>query len=101
MSDMLEKILGVEKTAAALLADAEAEASRRLAQARGDSQKKAAELLKKTSGDGELALEAERTRVAAEREQQNKGYREKLARQKVDAAAFSRAVLAFIEKGGA
>ncbi len=50
MSDMLEKLLGVEKTATALLAEAEAEAARRKADARMESQKKHAELLKeKTS----------------------------------------------------
>jgi vacuolar-type H+-ATPase subunit H len=101
MSDMLEKILGVEKDASALVAEAEAEASRRLAQARGETQKTVAELLKKKAAEGEGALEAERARVAAEREKQNKTYREKLARQSVDSAAFSRAVMAFIEKGGA
>jgi vacuolar-type H+-ATPase subunit H len=101
MSDMLEKILGVEKNAAVLITEAEAEASHRLAQARADSQKTAVQLMKSKAAEGESALEAERARVAAERERENKAFREKLARHPADTAAFSRAVFAFMEKGGA
>lgn len=46
MSDMLEKLIGVEKSAAALLTEAEAEANRRRADARAEAQKKHVELLK-------------------------------------------------------
>jgi vacuolar-type H+-ATPase subunit H len=100
MSDMLEKLLGVEKRAAALVTEAEAEAHRRVAQARGDAQKASAETLKKKTAEAEAAVAAERTRIAAEREQQNKAYREKLEGHAVDRAAFSRAVSAFVDKGG-
>jgi len=100
MSDILEKLLGVEKSAAAIVTEAEAEAHRRMTQARGEAQKRSAETLKKKTAEGEEAVAAERSRIAAERERQNKAYREKLTRHSLDTAAFSRAVFTFIEKGG-
>jgi vacuolar-type H+-ATPase subunit H len=101
MSDMLEKLLGAEKNAAALIAEAEAEAQRRKAAARADAQKRHAELLKEKSAEEERALAAESASLAAERERQITKYRERLAGLPQDRAAFARAVLAFIEKGGA
>jgi hypothetical protein len=101
MSDMLEKILMLEKNASALIAEAEAEASQRITHVRGETQRAASEELKKTAREGDAAVEAERARVAAEREKLNSDYREKLARHPLDTAAFARAVIAFIEKGGA
>jgi vacuolar-type H+-ATPase subunit H len=101
MSDMLDKILVLEKNASALIAEAEADAAHRVAQARGETQKSVSEVLKKTAREGDSAVEAERARVAAEREKLNGEYREKLARHPLDAAAFRRSVIAFIEKGGA
>jgi len=100
MSDMLEKLLGVEKSAAALVTEAESEAHRRVAQARGEAQKGSAETLKKKTTEGEEAVAAERLRIAAERERQNKAYREKLAQRAIDTAAFSHAVFTYIDKGG-
>ena len=100
MSDMLEKLLGVEKRAAALVTEAESEAHRRSAQARGEVKKRSAETLKKKAAEGEEAVGSERSRIAAERERQNKAYREQLARHAIDMAAFSRAVLTFVDKGG-
>jgi vacuolar-type H+-ATPase subunit H len=100
MSDILEKLLGVEKNAAAIVAEAEAEAHRRMAQARGETQKRSAETLKKKTTEGDEAVAAERSRIAAERERQNKEYREKMTRHSLDTAAFSHAVFTFIEKGG-
>ena len=101
MSDTLDKILVLEKNASALIAEAEADAAHRVAQARGEAQKSVSEVLKKTAREGDAAVEAERARAAAEREKQNGEYREKLTRHALDAAAFRRAVIAFIEKGGA
>jgi hypothetical protein len=99
MSDMLEKLLGVEKAAAALVAEAESEAGHRATQARGDIQKKIASLVKDKSVAADAALTAERERVAAERTRKNAEHRESLARATPNAAAFNRAALAFLEKG--
>jgi vacuolar-type H+-ATPase subunit H len=101
MSDMLEKLLDVEKRAAALLMEAEAEANRRKADARAEAQKKHAELLKGRTAEGDAAVAAEKERIAAERERLIQAYKEKLAGMPRDREAFSRAALAFIEKGGA
>jgi vacuolar-type H+-ATPase subunit H len=101
MSDMLDKILTLEKNASAVIAEAEADAAHRVAQARGETQKSVSEALKKSAREGDAAVAAERTRVTHERETLNADYREKLARHPLDAAAFRQAVIAFIEKGGA
>lgn len=101
MSDMLEKLLDVEKRAAALLMEAEAEANRRKADARAEAQKMHAELLKGRTVEGDAAVAAEKERIAAERERLIQAYKEKLAGMPRDREAFSRAALAFIEKGGA
>jgi hypothetical protein len=99
MSDMLEKILGVEKTAAGLVAEAEAEAGHRTSQARIESQKRHTELLKKKAAENEAVLDAERLRLAAERESRNRQERERLSRLPADANAFRSAVRSFIDKG--
>lgn len=99
MSDMLEKLLGVEKTAAGLVAEAEEEAGRRTAQARRDSQKRHTELLKSRAAENETALTAERERIEAEREARNREDREKLSRLPTDPAAFRAAVISIIDKG--
>ena len=101
MSDMLEKLLGVEKNAASLIGEAETESRRRTSAARVDAQKKHAELLKGSASEADRAVEAARKESAAERERKNAEYRQSLSRAAVDRAAFSRAVLGFFEKGGA
>jgi len=101
MSDMLEKLIGVEKSAAALLTEAEAEANRRRADARAEAQKKHAELLKEKTLEGDAAAAAESQRISDERERLIQEYKEKLAGMPRNLEAFSRAALAFIEKGGA
>ncbi len=101
MSDMLEKLLAVEKTAASLISEAEAEARRRTSAARVDAQKRHAELLKARAAEAERAVEAARADCAAERERKNAEYRQSLSRATPDRSAFSRAVLGFFEKGGA
>ncbi len=101
MSDMLQRLLGVEKTAAGLVSEAEGDAARITAQARLDSQKRHSELLKKKAADNETALAAERGRLAAEREARTQEERERLSRLPRDVAAFRAAALSFIEKGKA
>jgi F0F1-type ATP synthase membrane subunit b/b' len=101
MSDMLEKLLGVEKNAAALLSEAEAEAARRKADARAGAQKKHAELVKGKTQEGDAAVAAEKVRIAAEKERLVGAYKERLAGLPRNLEAFSRAALAFVQKGGA
>jgi vacuolar-type H+-ATPase subunit H len=101
MSDMLEKLLNVEKSAALLISEADAEARRRTSAARAEAQKKHAELLTGKARDAEQAVEAARKDCAAERERKNAEHRQSLSRAPLDREAFSRAVLAFFEKGGA
>ena len=101
MSDMLEKLLSVEKNAAALITEAEAEARRRTSAARAEAQKKHAELMKSKALAADKAVEEARAACAAERERKNAEYRQSLTRKPVHRDAFSAEVLAFIEKGGA
>jgi hypothetical protein len=99
MSDMLEKLLGVEKTAAGIVAEAEADAGRRTSQARAEAQKRHLDLLKKKAADNEAALAAERSRLEAQRESRNREEREKLSRLPANTAAFRDAVRSFVDKG--
>jgi len=101
MSDMLQRLLGVEKTAANIVAEAEAEAAKIAAQARLDSQKRHSELLRKKAADNESALGAERQRLEAEREARTREERERLSKLPRDTGAFRKAALAFIERGKA
>ena len=101
MSDMLEKLLDVEKNAARLLAEAEAEAGRRKADARAEAQKRHAEILKEKTREGDAAVDAEKARIAAERQRLVRAYKDKLAGMPRNFERFSRAALAFVEKGGA
>jgi hypothetical protein len=99
MSDMLEKLLAVEKTAAGLVDAAEAEAARRTAQARQDAQKRHTDLLKAKARESEAAVAAERTRLEAEREARNAAERDRLGRFHSDEKAFRASVLSALEKG--
>jgi hypothetical protein len=101
MSDMLQRLLGVEKTAASLVAEAEVQAAGITAQARLDSQKGHSDLLKKKAADNEAALAAERARLAAEREVRTREERERLARLPKGTEAFRKATLSLIERGKA
>jgi ribosomal protein L24 len=97
MSDMLEKLLGAEKGAAGLVVEAEAEAGKRVARVRSEAQKAHTELLKRKSIESEAAITAEKARIATEREQKNRDYREKLSRQPADRASFKRTASSFLE----
>ncbi len=100
MSDMLEKLLGVEKTAAGLVAAAETEAGQRTSDARLSAQKAHTELLKRMALENEAAVSAARERIGAERARKNKEYKDGLARRRADAAAFKGTVLSLIGKEG-
>jgi vacuolar-type H+-ATPase subunit H len=101
MSDMLEKLLSVEKSAAALIAEAETEAARRTAQARIDAQKESTEILKKKAVEMEKSVDAEKEILAAERTQKTDAYRASLVHRAADEQAFRQAALSFIDKGPA
>jgi hypothetical protein len=99
MSDMLEQLLGVEKNAAQIVADAEAEASRRTSQTRLESQRATTEFLKTKAQQSAADVDAERARLAAERTRLNAEYRQSLSRMAQDKAGFRRVVLSFMDKG--
>ncbi len=99
MADMLEKLLGVEKGAASLITDAEAEVARKTAQARMDAQKESASALKEKAAEMERSVIAEKASLAAERAAKTAAYRESLAKRAPDEQAFRRAALGFIDKG--
>jgi vacuolar-type H+-ATPase subunit H len=99
MSDILEKLLGVEKDAAVLVTDAEAEANRRKAAARAEAQKLSAEALKEQAVRSEQQVAAEKKLIAAERDEKNRAYRQSIAARPLDSSALRRAVTEFIEKG--
>jgi vacuolar-type H+-ATPase subunit H len=99
MSDMLKQLLGVEKTAASIVTEAEAEAGRLAAQARQDAQRKHAELLKTQAAENEASLATQRVTLDAERATRSEAERGKLARLPSDTARFRAATLSFIEKG--
>jgi hypothetical protein len=98
MSDMLEKLLGVEKTAAALVAEAEEAAGRRTSEARLETQRRHTELLKKKAAENAAVLDAERARLAAERASRNAEERERLSRLPADTKGFRAAVRSFMDK---
>jgi F0F1-type ATP synthase membrane subunit b/b' len=99
MSDMLERLLGVEKSAAALVAEAEAEAARMTSQARNDAQREYAEALKVKAAEMEHAIVEAKESLAAERARATAAYRDLLATRAPDEEGFRRAALSFIDKG--
>jgi vacuolar-type H+-ATPase subunit H len=99
MSDILDKLLSAEKRAAALVAEAEREAHERSARARAAAQRRHADLLTARAAEAEKAVDAERTRIAAERAEKNAAYRRQLEALKPDPSALARAAEAFIHKG--
>jgi len=99
MSDILEKLLGVEKSAGLLVSQAEAEAARRKAEAQAEVEKLSAGALKDQAVRADARIVAERAAIAAEREQKNSTYRESLAARAQNTEALRRLVAEFVEKG--
>ena len=99
MSDTLEKLIGVEKTAVTLVADAETEANRRKAQARLEAQRARSELARQLAETTEKALADARARVEQERSRKNEEHRRKLAALTQNKAEFNRLVVSYIGKG--
>lgn len=97
MSDMLDKLLGVEKDAGALVSEAEAEAARRKTQARLEAQKEHTRLLAEKAKEIEARLSAERDRLSKERDAKNADFVKKLHALPLSAADFRKTVLGFVK----
>jgi vacuolar-type H+-ATPase subunit H len=98
MSDILEKLLGVEKSASVLITEAESEANRRKTTARLDAQKRYTQLLADKAAELDLRLEEARKRLAGERDEQIRSYSESLKKRKLDTETFHQAVITGIGK---
>jgi len=92
MSDMLDKLLQTERSAAELVSSAEAEANRRKSETRAEAQKRHAALLKETAVEAEHAVQQAREQAAAERKEKNQTYRARLAAHAFDRDGFERLV---------
>jgi hypothetical protein len=99
MSDILEKLLGVEKDASVLVVHAETEAARRKAAVQAEAQKRTSDLLKEKALQSEARVAAERGRIAEERAEKNRAYGESLAARARNTEALRRVVAEFVEKG--
>jgi hypothetical protein len=98
MSDVLEKLLAVEKDAAALVAQAEAEAARRRAAAQARAGERAAEAVKTEAVRAAERIAAAREALAAEREQRSREHGLSLAARPRDTKALARVVEEFVDK---
>ena len=96
---MLEKLIGVEKNAAAVIAEAEAEVGRMTAQARIDAQRESAELIKQRAAEASRAVEAEKKSLEEKRARAIEEYRRSLTGRSADKQAFRRTALSFIDQG--
>jgi vacuolar-type H+-ATPase subunit H len=101
MSDTLEKLLAVEKKAAALVAEAEAEARHRTARARAQARQRHSDLLTAKAAETEKAIADERRRIAEERSGKNAEFRTQLERRTPDREALGRVAAEMLKKGTA
>jgi hypothetical protein len=99
MSDILEKLLGVEKDASVLVSGAEGEAARRRAAALSEAQARHAEVLRRAAVDAAARVESEKARIAAERDAKNRAYSQELASRPRDREALRRVVVDFVDTG--
>ncbi len=98
MSDMLDKLLQTERSAAEMVSSAEAEGNRRKAETRAEVQKRHSALLSEKAAEAERAVSAEKERTAKERQEKNQEYRAKLAAHPLDREGFVRKITEVIEK---
>jgi len=98
MSDMLDKLLQTERSAAELVSSAEAEANRRKAEARAEAQKRHAALVKEKAVEADHAVQEAKEHAAAERKEHGEKYRAKLAAHAVDRDSFARLVSELTDK---
>lgn len=99
MSDILDKLLGVEKDASVLVAHAETEAARRKASAQAEAQKRSSDLIREKALQSEARVAAEQAKIAEERAEKNRAYGESLAARPRNTEALRRVVAEFVEKG--
>jgi vacuolar-type H+-ATPase subunit H len=78
MSDILEKLIGVERKATELVAEAEAEAGRRKSAARTEAGKLHAERIRDQAAALDRLVEERRTELSRERGEQNERYLKEL-----------------------
>jgi F0F1-type ATP synthase membrane subunit b/b' len=100
MSDILDKLLGVEKNASNLTTEAEAEANKRKTRARVEAQKEYTEGLARKAREIDGRLEKTREDLKTERERKNLEYSEGLKKSPQDSGAFRRALVSFISEQG-
>jgi vacuolar-type H+-ATPase subunit H len=98
MSDILEKLLGVEKNASVLISEADGESNRRKTTARMDAQKRYVKLLAERAAELDSKLVEARNRLSREREEKNKNFSEDLRKRKLDGDALRRVVIERIGK---
>ena len=94
--DILEQLLVLEKQAAGLVAASETEAGQRKAAARVAAQTEHSAVLKRAAAEAAAALDAERTRLDAERASRNQAHRARLASRKIRADALAEAAHRFL-----
>lgn len=79
MSDILEKLIGVEKKATELVGEAEAEASRRKSAVRTEAGRTHAERVREKAQELDRAVEEKKLAFSREREEENSRYMAKLS----------------------
>jgi vacuolar-type H+-ATPase subunit H len=88
MSDILEKLILVEKKATELVAEAEAEAARRKSAVRAEAGRAYAEAIRKKAGELDSLVEGRKAEFAREREGKNEKYLSDLASRGLHSADF-------------
>jgi vacuolar-type H+-ATPase subunit H len=88
MSDILEKLIGVEKKATELVAEAEAEAGRRKGAARTEAGRVHSDRIRAKAKELDRMLEERKAETAREREQRNTVYLKELAAHKIHRERF-------------
>jgi hypothetical protein len=96
MSDILEKMVSVEKEASALVAEAEAEAERRRSQTRHEGESVLTAALAASAREGAELASSESKTLHAERDRRVAAYRASLSARPLDRDSFRRAALSLI-----
>jgi F0F1-type ATP synthase membrane subunit b/b' len=97
MSDILDRLLGVEKDAGALVTETETEAARRKTQARLEAQKEHTRLIAEKAKELEARIDSERDRLKKERESKNAAFAGELRAKPLSPKELARVVLGFIK----
>lgn len=92
MSDILEKLIGVEKKATELVAEAEAEAARRKGAARAEAGRLHADRVRDKAQELDRLLESLKREIAGERESENSRYIAELGARRLHLEEFRKVV---------